>query len=91
MYINFATINYQQQFDVPISAAAQYEARTRIRHWNTGIIGSNLTQGMNVRYVYRVSQEESSIFWEVTMPVILNKKVYMYMCSIPRLSYFTVQ
>jgi hypothetical protein len=30
-----------------------------------------------------VSQEERSIFWEVIVSVILNKKVCMYMCPIP--------
>jgi hypothetical protein len=33
--------------------------------------------------IYRMSQEESSIFWEVIGSVILNKNVYMYMCPIP--------
>jgi hypothetical protein len=33
--------------------------------------------------VYRMSQEERSIFWEVIVSVILSKKVYMYMCPIP--------
>jgi hypothetical protein len=33
--------------------------------------------------IYRVSQEERSIFWEVIVPVILNKKLYMNMCPIP--------
>jgi hypothetical protein len=32
---------------------------------------------------YRVSQEERSVFWEVTVSVTLSKKVYMYMCPIP--------
>ena len=32
---------------------------------------------------YRVSQEERSIFWEVTVSVILSKKLYMNMCPIP--------
>jgi hypothetical protein len=32
--------------------------------------------------IYRVSQEERSIFWEVIVSVILSKKVYMYMCPI---------
>jgi hypothetical protein len=32
-------------------------------------------------HIYRVSQEERSIFLEVTVSVILSKKkVYMYMC-----------
>jgi hypothetical protein len=32
--------------------------------------------------IYRVSQEERSIFWEVIVLVILNRKVYMYMCRV---------
>jgi hypothetical protein len=31
--------------------------------------------------LYRVSQEESSVFWEVTVSAILS--MYMYMCPIP--------
>jgi hypothetical protein len=31
-----------------------------------------------------VSQEEKSIFWETIVSVILSKKVYMYMCPIPK-------
>ena len=34
-------------------------------------------------YIYRVSQEEMSIFWKIIVSVILNKRVYMYMCPIP--------
>ena len=33
--------------------------------------------------LYRVSQEERSIFWEVMVSVILSKKLYMNMCPIP--------
>ena len=33
--------------------------------------------------IYRVSQQERSIFWEVIVSVILSKKLYMNMCSIP--------
>jgi hypothetical protein len=33
--------------------------------------------------VYRVSQEERSIFWKVIVSVILSKKLYMNMCPIP--------
>ena len=33
--------------------------------------------------LYRVSQEESSIFWEVIVSVILSKNVYMNMFPIP--------
>jgi hypothetical protein len=34
------------------------------------------------RTLYRVSQEDRSIFWEVIVSIILSKKVYMYMCPI---------
>jgi len=33
--------------------------------------------------LYRVSQEERSIFWEVIGVVILSKHVHMNMCPIP--------
>jgi hypothetical protein len=33
--------------------------------------------------LYTVTQEERSIFWEVAILVILNKKVYTYMYPIP--------
>ena len=36
-----------------------------------------------ILYIYRVSQEERSIFWEVIVSVILSKNVYMNMCPIP--------
>jgi hypothetical protein len=29
-----------------------------------------------------MSQEERSIYWEVTVSVILSKKLYMYICPI---------
>jgi hypothetical protein len=45
MYINFSTINFQQQFDVPISTAAGSKVRNHVRRWN---IGSNLTQVMDI-------------------------------------------
>jgi hypothetical protein len=32
---------------------------------------------------YRVSQEETKIFCQVMVSVMLSRKVYMYMCSIP--------
>jgi hypothetical protein len=34
-------------------------------------------------YIYRVSQEERTIFWEVIVSVILSNKLYMNMCPIP--------
>jgi len=33
--------------------------------------------------IYRVSQEERSVFWDVIVSAILNKNVYMNMCPIP--------
>jgi hypothetical protein len=36
----------------------------------------------SVPMLYRLSHEERSMFWKVTVSVILNKKVYMYMCPI---------
>jgi len=36
-----------------------------------------------VYHLYRVSQEESSVFWEVIVLVILSKNVYVNMCRIP--------
>jgi hypothetical protein len=33
--------------------------------------------------LYRVSQEERTIFWEVKVSAILSKKLYMNMCPIP--------
>jgi hypothetical protein len=37
----------------------------------------------NIRGVYRMTQEERSVFWEVTVSVILSKKMYIYMYPIP--------
>jgi len=36
-----------------------------------------------VKTLYRVSQEERSIFWEVIVSAILSKNVFMNMCPIP--------
>jgi hypothetical protein len=41
------------------------------------------TDRPSIEAVYRVFQEERSIFLEVIVPVILSKKLYMYMCPIP--------
>ena len=38
---------------------------------------------MKLNEIYRVSQEERSLFWEVIVSVILSKNVYMNMCPIP--------
>jgi hypothetical protein len=37
----------------------------------------------HINVLYRVSQEEMSILWEVKVSVILSKKLYMNMCPIP--------
>jgi hypothetical protein len=38
-----------------------------------------------MKRIYRMSQEERSVFWEVAVSAILSKKkkVYMYTCPIP--------
>jgi hypothetical protein len=47
--------------------------------------------------IYKMSQEERSLFWEVIVSAILSTKVYMYMCPIPNgfqdrvISLYTVQ
>jgi hypothetical protein len=44
--------------------------------------------------IYRLPQEERSIFWEVIVTVILSKIVYIhvsYFERFPRQSYFSVQ
>jgi hypothetical protein len=33
--------------------------------------------------LYKVPQEERSIYWKFLLSVILSKKFYMYMCPIP--------
>jgi hypothetical protein len=37
---------------------------------------------VGLKYIYRVSQEERSVFWEVIVSVILSKILYIYMCPI---------
>jgi hypothetical protein len=39
-------------------------------------------------WIYRVSQEERSVFWEVTASVILSKNMYM---PLPSNDYFKTQ
>jgi len=34
-------------------------------------------------YIYKVFQEKRSVFWKVTVSVILSKKLYINMCPIP--------
>jgi len=55
---------------------------------HTGLLWSLRLQGQTIRHwinwpIYRVSQEERSIFWEVMVSVILSKNVYTNMCPIP--------
>jgi hypothetical protein len=42
-----------------------------------------LKMAYRVRRIYRLSQEERSIFWEVIVSDILSKTMYMYMFPIP--------
>jgi hypothetical protein len=50
--------------------------------WANEILDNKL---QNKRWVstYRVSQEETLIFWEVIISATLSKKVYMFICRIP--------
>ena len=43
----------------------------------------DLVVHISSKQIYRVSQEERSIFWEVIVSVILSKRLYMNMCPIP--------
>jgi hypothetical protein len=36
--------------------------------------------GATIKYIYKVSQEERSILWEVIVSAILSKKLYTNMC-----------
>jgi hypothetical protein len=57
-----------------VSAAELYTTVNKlVKHW---FIFHHFT-------LYRASQEERSIFWEVIVSVILSRKVYTYMCPIP--------
>jgi uncharacterized membrane-anchored protein len=50
---------------------------------SAGIVYISMFQDYIYIYIYRVSQEERSVFWEVIVSVILSKKLYMNMCPIP--------
>jgi hypothetical protein len=41
------------------------------------------SEQVNGERLYKMSQEERSIFWKLIISVILSKNVDMYMCSIP--------
>jgi hypothetical protein len=43
----------------------------------------NHVNGLKMHVCIQVSQEERIILWEVTVSVILSKKLYMNMCPIP--------
>ena len=57
------------------------EQNCKNRHNRYQTLVSSHKIGVDV--LYRVSQEERSIFWEVIVSVILSKKLYMNMCPIP--------
>jgi hypothetical protein len=38
---------------------------------------------LSIDVLYRMSQEELSVCWEVIVSVILSRNVYTYMCPIP--------
>jgi hypothetical protein len=41
------------------------------------------TKNKNIRPLYRVPQEKRSLFWEVTVSVILSKKMCMHIYPVP--------
>jgi hypothetical protein len=41
------------------------------------------TQPIFNHIIYRMSQEEKSVFWELILSFILSKKLYMSICPIP--------
>jgi hypothetical protein len=46
--------------------------------WN---LNPTIIQKFNDTHIYRVSQEEISIFWEVILLVIVSKSVYLLVSS----------
>jgi hypothetical protein len=74
----------------PVWIGAENLAPTRIRSLDLPALSESLYRlhypspyELLIAILYRVSQEERSIFWEVIVSVILNKKLYMNMCPIP--------
>jgi hypothetical protein len=47
------------------------------------LFGGGNFMTLSLDTVYRMSQEERSIFWEVIVSVILSKQLYTYMCPSP--------
>ena len=62
-------------FDPKLGSSSGHNTRTAAKKISLGFL--------ETCYIYRVSQEERSIFWEVIVSVILSKKLYMNMCPIP--------
>jgi hypothetical protein len=58
------------------------QSHDRFQQLTRDIMWLNVTI-YNWSEIYRVSQEERSIFWEVIVSVILSKKLYMNTCPIP--------
>jgi hypothetical protein len=59
-------------------------AKQHVKHFfSVGTQKYNRGFEMNLRHLYRMSQEVRSISLQVIVWVILSKKVYMYMCPIP--------
>jgi hypothetical protein len=66
-------ISFGQQSSLP--------AKETGNHNLSGCI--SFRKSLHCDLIYRLSQEERSIFWEITVLVILRKTVYMNMCPIP--------
>jgi hypothetical protein len=74
-------VNFKQIFDHTCTARLIIRPPCQILQNNSiwAISLANLT-GYGK---HRVSQEERSTFWEVTVSVTVSEKIYMYMCPIP--------
>ena len=54
----------------------------RHEHTNLKMTYISYLKAILVARLYMMPQEERKVSWEVTVSVILSKKVYMYMCPI---------
>jgi hypothetical protein len=70
------------RFKICIRSNQTLSSLTYGNSWRTSVENYLFQNGVHIS-LYRVSQEQRSIFWEVTVSVILSRKVCMYMYPIP--------
>jgi hypothetical protein len=67
---------------------ANYRMKIIFDEWSSLIKNIDKCQDLDYCFpfmiIYRMSQEERSVFWEVIISVILRKTFYMNMCPIPK-------